>query len=48
MYTEYDTADGAKHEHESDSPRDLGCRLIELFRELFDGQGNSEEVKGIP
>ena len=35
-------------QHQSNAPRDLRRLLIKLFRELFDGEGDGEEIKGIP
>ena len=46
--TENDGADGSEHQHEGDTPCDLRRRFTELLCEFGDGQGDGEEIEGIP
>lgn len=37
-----------EHEDQSDSPSDLGCRLVKRLGQIFDGKRYGEEVESIP
>ncbi len=46
--TEYDTSHGTEHEHQGDSPCYLRILLAELLAQLGHGEGDGEEVEGVP
>ncbi len=46
--TEKDGADGTKHENKGDAPSNVRLGLVKLRGEVGNGQGDGEEVKGIP
>ena len=46
--TKDDGTNRTEHEHEGDTPRNIRVGLAKLLRETADGQGDGEEVKGVP
>ena len=46
--TEDDTAHAPQHEHKGDAPCDVSLGFAKRLGEVRDGQGDGEEVKGIP
>lgn len=43
-----DGADRTKHEHQSDTPRNLRIGLIEVLGQVGNGQRDGKEVEGVP
>lgn len=39
---------GSEHENKGNAPGDVGCRFVKVLGEVTDGQGNCEEVEGVP
>lgn len=46
--TEDDGANGSEHQHEGDTPGDVGDGFVKCFSQLSGGQGDGEEIEGIP
>lgn len=46
--TEEDGPNRSEHEHQCDSPGDVGLGLVESLGEFGDGEGDGEEIEGVP